>query len=120
MPGRLIPNRSLTKAELDDIGAKLGALNAEENDSKMAAAAAMAAGRDMQKDFTKMLRDALRIHWSRGPLVGKLETVDEEGRALPLCLGLVEAEKMIDRAIPLFGPTGRERNGSSSAIRSRR
>jgi len=96
LPGQLIPNRSLTKEELADTRAKLAALNAEEKESEIAAEAARAEGRDMQKDFNEMLRDALRIFWSRGPLVGKLETVDDEGRALPLCMGAVEAAEMID------------------------
>jgi hypothetical protein len=96
LPGQVIPNLSLTKAELDDTRSKLAALNAEEKASRIAAAASSAAGRDMQKDFNEMLRDALRIYWSRGPLVGRLDTVDEEGRALPLCMGVIEAEKMID------------------------
>jgi len=95
LPGQLVPNRSLTKAELDDVRAKLAAINAEEESRKKAAATAMAEGRDMQKDFNEMLRDALRIYWTRGPLVGKLDTVDEEGRALPLSMGVLEAEKKV-------------------------
>jgi len=95
LPGQLVPNRSLTKTELDDVKAKLAALNAEEEQNKKTAEVARAEGRDMQKDFNTMLRDALRIYWTRGPLVGKLETVDAEGRALPLCMGAVEAEKMV-------------------------
>lgn len=95
LPGQLIPNRSITGAELEDVKAKLAALNAEEEQRKNAAAIAKAEGRDMQQDFNEMLREALRIYWSRGPLVGKLETVDEKGRALPLCMGVVEAEKAV-------------------------
>lgn len=95
LPGQLIPNRSITKAELEDVKAKIAALNAEEEQRKNAAAIANAEGRDMQQDFNEMLREALRIYWSRGPLVGKLETVDEEGRAVPLCMGVVEAEKAV-------------------------
>ncbi len=96
LPGQVIPNKSLTKSELDEVKRKLAALEAEEAEGKRAAESAKAEGRDRQADFNEMLRDALRIYWSRGPLVGKLETVDEAGRALPLCMGVVEAGEMVD------------------------
>jgi hypothetical protein len=95
LPGQLIPNPSLTKKELAEVKEKLAALDAEEAERKKAAEIAMAEGRDRQEDFNEMLRNALRIYWSRGPLVGKLNTVDEEGRALPLCMGALEAEAMV-------------------------
>lgn len=96
LPRQIIPNPSVSKKELEDLHAKLAALNAEEEAGKQGMEKAKAEGRDVQKDFNEMLREALRIYWSRGPIVGKLETVDEEGNALPLCMGTVEGEKMID------------------------
>lgn len=95
LPGQLIPNPSLTKKELAEVKAKLAALDAEEAERKKAAEIAMAEGHDRLEDFNEMLRNALRIYWSRGPLVGKLNTVDEEGQALPLCMGALEAKTMV-------------------------
>jgi len=96
LPGQLIPNRSLTKKELDDLHAKLAQLAADEKAGRERAEKAKAEGRDLQLDFNELLGEALRILWTRGPIVGKLETVDENGRALPLCMGVLEAEEKID------------------------
>lgn len=96
LPGQIIPNPSMTKEELGKVKAKLAAINAEEAESRKATEKAVAEGQDMQKSFNERLATALRIYWSRGPLVGKLETVDDEGNALPLCMGVVEAEKPVD------------------------
>jgi hypothetical protein len=43
-----------------------------------------------------MLRNAIRIYWTRGGIEGQLDTVDDEGRALPLAMGALDAEKIRD------------------------
>lgn len=96
LPGQLIPNRSLTKEALAKLKQDLAQLDADEKAAEERAEKAAAEGRDPQMDFNEALREALRIYWSRGPLVGKLETVDEEGRALPLCMGVLEADEVVD------------------------
>jgi hypothetical protein len=96
LPGQLIPNRSLTKKEVDDLNAKLAQLEADEKAGREKGEKAKAEGRDLQLDFNEMLREALRILWTRGPVVGKLETVDEKGNALPLAMGVLEAAARID------------------------
>lgn len=96
LPGQLIPNPSLSKKELKDLKQKFADLDAREKAGKERAEKARAEGRDMQLDFNEQLREALGILWTRGPIVGKLETVDDEGKALPLCMGALEAEKKID------------------------
>jgi hypothetical protein len=50
------------------------------------------------KDFT--LRDALRVFWRTGAIDGQLEKVDDQGRALPLAMGVLENEQVDDA--PLF------------------
>ncbi len=96
LPGQLIPNPSLSKKELDDLKQRFADLDAREKAGKERVEKAKAEGRDMQLDFNELLREALGILWTRGPIVGKLETVDEEGKALPLCMGALEAEAIID------------------------
>jgi len=96
LSGQLIPNRSITKKEVDDLHAKLAQLEADEKAGRERVEKARAEGRDLQLDFNEMLREALRILWTRGPVVGKLETVDENGNALPLAMGVLEAASRID------------------------
>ena len=78
LEGQLVPNPPIPKTKMDELKEKVAALNAEE-----------AAG-------VKSLRDALRIIWQRGGLEGKLATVDDNGAALPLCMGTQENAKIQD------------------------
>lgn len=96
LPGQLIPNRSITKEEVKDLHDRLAKLDAQEAEGKAWAEKARAEGVDLQEQFNDILREVLRIMWTRGPIVGKLETVDEEGNALPLCMGVLEAEEKVD------------------------
>lgn len=96
LPGQLIPNRSIPPAELEKLRSQLSQLEADEKAGREKGEKMRREGVDMQSQFNEMLREALRILWTRGPIVGKLETVDEKGRALPLAMGVLEAEKKID------------------------
>lgn len=96
LPGQLIPNRSISKEELKNLHDRLAKLETEEAEGKAWAEKARAEGVDLQEHFNDILREVLRIMWTRGPIVGQLETVDEEGNALPLCMGALEAAEMID------------------------
>ncbi|MCB1229483.1 MAG: PSD1 domain-containing protein [Verrucomicrobiae bacterium] len=96
LPGQLIPNPSIPKTEVAKLEEKLAQLAADEANGKARGEKMLADGEDPQKHFNEMLREALRIIWTRGPIVGKLETVDAEGHALPLCMGVIEGEKMVD------------------------
>lgn len=100
LPGQLIPNLSLSKKELDDLKQKFADLDAREKAGRERAEKAKAEGKDMQLNFNELLREALGILWTRGPIAGKLETVDDQGKALPLCMGALEAEVKIDS--PLY------------------
>ncbi len=73
--GEPILHASVTRAHVDHLKAQLAALKAE-------------------KIVT--LTDALRVFWRSGGIEGELERVDENGRALPLAMGVLEAEKLID------------------------
>lgn len=96
LPGQLIPNRSIPPAELDKLRSQLAQLEADETAGREKGEKMRREGVDMQSQFNEMLREALRILWTRGPIVGKLETVDDEGRALPLAMGALEAGEKID------------------------
>ncbi len=53
------------------------------------------------------LTDALRVFWRSGGIEGELERVDEEGRALPLAMGVLEAEKLMDAPLLERGEVNR-------------
>ncbi|MEM7144886.1 MAG: PSD1 and planctomycete cytochrome C domain-containing protein [Verrucomicrobiota bacterium] len=105
-PGQLIPNRSYSPKEVAEMKAKLAALDEEEEERTMMAEQAKAEGKDMQEDFNDMLANALRIYWSRGPLIGRLDTVDEKGNALPLAMGALEKEEPVDSPMYERGDIG--------------
>ncbi len=93
--GQRIVQADLTTEEVAALKNQLAQLNADEAKGKSNQASMMASGKDPQEGFNEALREALRIYWSRGPIVGKLETVDELGKALPLCMGALDAEKPV-------------------------
>lgn len=105
LPGQLIPNPSLSKEELADLKQKFADLAAREKAGHERVEKARVEGKDMQLDFNELLREALGILWTRGPIVGKLETVDDDGKALPLCMGALEAEVKIDSPLYERGET---------------
>ena len=92
--GQVIPNKSMPKKKVDKLKADLAELNRDEKESKAAAIKARLEGRDPMKFFS--LQKALRIIWRRGSIEGQLKTVDDDGRALPLAMGLTEAKKIQD------------------------
>jgi len=100
IPGQLIPNRSLAPQEVAKLRADLAKLNAEDKTQQEYMAKAAAEGRDLSGEFYELLRNTLRIYWSRGGLEGKLQTVNDMGIALPLCMGTQEAAAMVES--PLY------------------
>ncbi len=86
--GQVIPNKSVPKKRVEKLKAELVALNRDEKESKAAAMKARLEGGDPLKFFS--LQKALRIIWRRGAIEGELKSVDEEGRALPLAMGVTE------------------------------
>jgi hypothetical protein len=96
LPGQLIPNRSLTPGRVKQLKEDLAKLDREEKEAQEYAMKAKIEGRDISGEFFKMLQTAIRIYWSRGGIDGALETVDEKGRALPLCMGAQDAKRIAD------------------------
>lgn len=98
-----IVGKSLPKARVDQLKTDLAKLNAEEKAMNDYIAKAKAEGRDISGEFNKLLGDALRIIWTRGGVEGALEAVDDEGRALPLAMGVKDAPRMVESPLYLRG-----------------
>ncbi len=62
---------------------------------------------DLKAEKIVTLTDALRVFWRSGGIEGELERVDENGRALPLAMGVLEAEKLTDAPLLERGEVGR-------------
>jgi hypothetical protein len=96
LPGQLIPNKSISPEQVQKLKEDLVKLNREEYEQQEYAIKAKKEGRDISGEFFKMLSTAIRIYWSRGGIEGQLERVDDKGRALPLCMGVMDAKKIAD------------------------
>ena len=97
-------HKSLPPKEFDELKAKFAYLDTvrkEINDSQRA----LLTGKTPKKTFT--LREVLANIWGLGPVEGKLETLDDEGNALPLAMGVLDAE-VIDVPLLARGEIGRE------------
>jgi hypothetical protein len=75
-------------------GAKQPILHESISPAKVAELKAKLAELKAEKPST--LRDALRVFWTSGGIEGQLEKVDESGQALPLAMGVLDREKIID------------------------
>lgn len=102
--GQQILHKSLSPkkfAELKSRQAKLAAVRTEIQESQKAAFS----GRTPKKRFT--LREVLANIWQLGPVEGKLETLDDQGNALPLAMGVLDDE-VVDVPLLSRGEIGRE------------
>ena len=97
--GQVVLHESLPPERVEALEAELAALQQEEKDGRDAVIQAISAGEDASDIFT--LRDALRIFWRSGAIRGQLEKVDDSGEALPLTMGVLDREEIIDA--PLLG-----------------
>ena len=96
LPGQVIPNRPLTAERVKQLKNELARLNADEIAQKAYVVKAKAEGRDISGEYHKILTNSIRILWTRGGIEGQLETVDDQGRALPLCMGVQDAKHIRD------------------------
>ncbi len=103
LPGQVVPGKGFPKSKVEEMKKQLAELNEQERRNREEAEKARAEGKDLRGDFNMMLREALRIYWTRGGLEGKLATVDDEGNPLPLCMGAMDAEKMVDSPVYIRG-----------------
>lgn len=96
LPGQLISHKGVRKDKVDKWKAELAELKRQEEEGKAKAEKAKSEGVDMRDQFNDMLREALRIYWTRGRLNGQLAQYDDEGNPLPLCMGVEEKESMVN------------------------
>ncbi|HUG70460.1 MAG TPA: PSD1 and planctomycete cytochrome C domain-containing protein [Pirellulaceae bacterium] len=93
-----ILHQGIPAKRVEALKAELAALQKEEQDGRAAIQRAIEAGEDPSEIFT--LTDALRIFWKSGGIEGQLEKVSDEGEPLPLAMGVLDREQMID--VPLL------------------
>jgi hypothetical protein len=89
-----IYHASIPAAEVKKLQAEKSALKKEEDEKRAAMWKAVFEKRDASQIFT--LQDALRIYWRTGAIDGQLEKVDANGQALPLAMGVLDRETMVD------------------------
>lgn len=85
---------SIPAEQVTSLKAEFAKLKKEHDDGMAAVLKAVAKGEDTEKVFT--LRDAIRIFWTSGGIEGQLEKVDDKGQALPLAMGVLDQEKVVD------------------------
>ena len=92
--GLAVYHKSIKPEQVAQLQADMAMLRQEEKDGRAAVFKAIQEGKDASGIFT--LRDALRIFWRTGSIEGQLEKVDAEGNALPLAIGVLDREQVID------------------------
>ncbi|WP_395750810.1 PSD1 and planctomycete cytochrome C domain-containing protein [Prosthecobacter sp.] len=100
LPGQFIPKPGLSAARVQQLKQELAKLNADEKEQQEYLLKAKLEGRDISNEYHKILTNAIRILWTRGGVEGALETVDDTGRSLPLCMGVQDAKHIADS--PLY------------------
>jgi Protein of unknown function (DUF1553)/Protein of unknown function (DUF1549)/Planctomycete cytochrome C len=101
-----IYHKSLSPNEFEKLKARQRELDVVRQEIKEAQAAAWV-GQKPKKIFT--LRDVLANIWQLGPVEGQLETLDDEGKALPLAMGVLD-DQIVD--VPLLARGEIDREGS--------
>lgn len=99
LPGQIVPNRAGTPQEVAKLKADLAQLSEDEKKQDIYVKKAQMEGRDLSGEFNDLLRNAIRIYWSRGGLEGRLATLDEKGKALALCMGVEDAAHIQNAAL---------------------
>jgi hypothetical protein len=103
--GQRILHKSLPPKRFEKLKSQLAELRAERKEID-AAQLALFSGKKPKRTFT--LREVLANRWRAGPIEGKLETVDDKGIALPLAMGVLDGEKIVDVPLLARGEIGRE------------
>jgi hypothetical protein len=96
--GAPILHPSIGKSRVEQLKTQLASLKKEQQDRMAAAMKARLSGGDAEKEFS--IRDALRIFWTSGGIEGQLEQVDESGEALPLAMGVLDRQRIVNS--PLY------------------
>ncbi len=95
--GETIFHQSLSAEKFAELKETAARLNAEHLEMEAATRAAFS-GKKPERQFT--LAEVLGNIWRRGPVEGKLETLDDQGQALPLTMGVLDQAEIHD--VPLL------------------
>ncbi|MGE3807622.1 MAG: PSD1 and planctomycete cytochrome C domain-containing protein [Gemmataceae bacterium] len=104
LDGQVIFQRSIAPEKVVALKKELAALDKEEAEGRAAVLKALAEGKDPSGLFD--IGKALRIFWRKGAIEGELDTVDENGKALPLTMGVLDG-KVGDAPLYRRGDVGR-------------
>src|SRR5690606_12082891 len=98
LPGQVIPNESLPKEKVEAYRQELAEMARREEEGRKLSEKLIAEGKDPTEVIS--LAEILRAIWRKGAIEGVLKTVNDEGQALPLAMGVIEAEQIVD--VPLL------------------
>ena len=102
--GETIFHKSLTAEKFAELKQTEADLYAEHLEMEAATRAAFA-GKVPEKQFT--LTQVLANIWRRGPVEGQLETLDDQGQALPVTMGVLDQPEIRDVPLLARGEIGR-------------
>ncbi len=104
VPGQEILHSSMPAKQFEELKARQVELDVVRTQIQEAQKAAFS-GKSPEKTFT--LQEVLANLWQLGSVEGKLETLDDEGKAMPLAMGVRE-DKTVDVPLLARGEIGRE------------
>jgi hypothetical protein len=92
--GHPVFHASIPKRRVERLKEELADLEREREEGQKAARRAFLTGKDPGEFFS--LRDALRIFWRVGAIEGQLKKVSDTGEALPLAMGVLDRDRVIE------------------------
>ena len=101
---QVVLHKSMPAQKFSELKEKFAALD-EERSAIQAAAQARLNGKQPERVFT--LREVLANIWRIGSVEGKLATLDESGKALPLTMGVLDSEQIGDSPLLQRGEVSR-------------
>ncbi len=113
LPDEVVLHDGVPEKKVAEMQEQLAGLRAEAAEMKEAQMA-LFSGKEPKKVFT--LRDALANIWRTGPLVGKLQTIDKQGEPIPIAMGVLDSEKMIESPVYSRGDVNRPGETVSRAL----
>lgn len=102
--GEPIFHASIPSQRVVELQEELESLQRRQQEGRAAVRRAVAAGEDPSGLFT--LSEAIGIFWKTGSITGQLAKVDDSGAALPLAMGVLERDQVIDAPLLKRGDIG--------------
>jgi len=92
--GAPVFHAGIPKAQVQKLRQQLVDLKKQGEEKQARAIKAALEGDDPEKYFT--ITDALRIFWTSGGIEGQLDMVADDGKPLPLAMGVLDADAIVD------------------------